>query len=90
MPKKPIVKKDIIRRLKIIQGHLKKVTEMIEEDKYCIDILQQTAAVKNALKKVEDLLLDKHLHSCLVKAIKKDKSESAIAEILEVFKKSNK
>jgi DNA-binding FrmR family transcriptional regulator len=88
MSKKSISKRDLVRRLKIIEGHLKKVTEMVEDDKYCIDILQQTAAVKNALKKVEELLLDKHLHSCVIRAIKKDKSEKSIQELLEIFRKS--
>jgi len=83
-------KEDILRRMKIIDGHLKKVMKMIEEERYCIDILQQTSAVKNSLKKVEDLLLDRHLHSCVVNAIRKDKSEQSIKELIEIFKKTNK
>lgn len=86
--RKSVSKQDIVRRLKIIEGHLRKVTEMVDDEKYCIDILQQTEAVKNALKKVEELLLDRHLHSCVVNAIKIDKSEKSIQELLEIFKKS--
>ncbi len=85
---KPISKKDIIRRLKIIEGHFKKVIEMVDNDKYCIEVLQQTTAVKNALKKVEELLLNRHLHSCVVNSIKKDKSERSLQELLEIFRKS--
>jgi DNA-binding FrmR family transcriptional regulator len=90
MPNKPIPKNKIVRRLKIIEGHLKKVTQMVEDDKYCIDVLQQSAAVQSALKKVDQLLLDNHLHCCVTNAIKKNKSKKAIQELLEVFKKANK
>lgn len=82
------IKKDAVRRLKIIEGHLKKVVAMVEEDKYCIDILQQTTAVKSAIKKTEELLLNNHLNSCLVQAIKNDKDKRAINEVMEVFKKA--
>ena len=90
MKRRASSKEDIIRRLRITEGHLKKIVNMIEEDEYCIDILQQTSAVKNAIKKTEELILDNHLHSCVIKAIKKDKSETAINELLEVFKKTNR
>lgn len=85
-------KKETLRRLKIIEGHLKKVIKMVEEDKYCIDILQQSLAVQNALKKVDALLLDKHLHKCVSDAFKKGKSkkEKSIKELLKVFQLSKK
>ena len=85
-------KKATLRRLKIIEGHLKKVIEMAEEDKYCIDILQQSLAVQNALKKVDSLILDEHLHRCVASAFKKGKKpkEKSIEELLKVYKLSNK
>ena len=67
-------KKETLRRLNIIKGHLKKVAKMVEEDKYCIDILQQSLAVQNALKQVDGLILDQHLHQCVTEAIKKGSS----------------
>ncbi len=85
--KKPVDKKDIIRRLKIIDGHLKKVIQMVEDDKYCIDILQQSAAVQSALKQVDQLLLRNHLHCCVTDAIKSNKGDEAILELLRIFKK---
>jgi len=88
MKKTDQIKNDAIRRLKIVEGHLKMVMGMVEEDKYCIDILQQTAAIKSAIKKTEELLLNNHLNSCLVQAIKNDKNKKAISEIMEVFKKA--
>ena len=92
MIKKDTKKKEVLRRLKIIEGHLKKVIKMVEEDKYCIDILQQSSAVQNALKKVDGLILDQHLHKCVAEAIKMGNSrkEKSIKELLKVFQLSKK
>ncbi len=83
---------ETLRRLKIIEGHLKKVIKMVEENKYCIDVLQQSLAVQNALKKVDGLILDQHLRKCVTEAMKKEssKKEKSIKELLKVFKLSNK
>jgi len=81
-------KKDVLRRLKIAYGHLAKIITMIEEDSYCINVLQQTSAVRSAVKKAEEILLQNHLNSCLVKAIKQDREKEAIREVVEVFKRS--
>ena len=85
-------KEDTLRRLKIIKGHLKKVIKMVEEDKYCIDVLQQSLAVQNALKKADNLILDQHLRKCVVEAIKKgnNRKEKSIKELLKVYQLSNK
>ena len=85
-------KKETLRRLKIIKGHLGKVAKMVEEDKYCIDILQQSLAVQNALKRVDGLILDQHLRQCVTDAMKKgnSKKEKSIKELLKVFQLSNK
>jgi len=80
-------KKESIRRLKIIEGHIKKITNMVEKDEYCPNILQQTSAVTSALKKVEEIILDSHLYTCVMPALKKSKSEEPIKEIIEVFKR---
>lgn len=88
MPKQE-QKKAIIKRLKTIEGHLKKVTSMVEEDKYCMDVIQQTTAVKQAIRSTEVAILDEHLHSCLIKEVKKGK-QKAVDELLALFKKINK
>ncbi len=89
---KKSTKKETLRRLKIIEGHLKKVIKMVEEDKYCIDILQQSSAVQNALKKADGLILDQHLRRCVTEAMKKEssKKEKSIKELLKVYNLSNK
>lgn len=84
-----IMRNDILRRLKILEGHLRKVRQMVEDDAYCIDILHQSFAVRNGLKKVDELILEQHLHSCVVQKLKKG-NPTAIDEVLEVFKKVNK
>lgn len=79
-------KQGAIKRLKVIEGHLKEVREMVENDRCCIDILQQSLAVQNALKKVDEIILDSHLHSCVIEAVGEKKKEK-IEEILGLFKK---
>lgn len=80
-------KKEALRRLAIINGHLYKVKKMVEEDKYCIDVLYQSLAVQRALRQVDTIILDKHLHSCVRDALKGQgaKSEKAIKELLELY-----
>jgi DNA-binding FrmR family transcriptional regulator len=71
-------------------GHLNGVKKMIEDDKYCIDIILQNEAVISALKKVNEMILENHLNTCVTEAIK-NKSEKErkkkIKELLDLFKK---
>lgn len=83
------LKERILHRLKIAQGHLKKVTEMVDKDEYCIDILHQSQAVQKAIKETDNLILENHLKTCAADAITKGKKDEAIKEIMEVFKKKN-
>lgn len=78
----------ILHRLKIAQGHLKKVLKMVEADEYCIDVLHQSQAVQKALKETDNLMLENHLKSCVADAIKQGKKDEAIKEVLEVFRKN--
>ncbi len=80
-------KERIVHRLKIAQGHLKKVITMIEGDAYCIDILHQSDAVQKALKEIDNIILENHLKSCVSDSIREGKSDEAIAEVMNVFKK---
>lgn len=80
-------KEDILHRARIIEGHCKKVTKMIEEDAYCIDILNQSLAVQNALKKMDEILLENHLNSCVINQIENGQAKEATKEVLEVFKR---
>lgn len=81
------VQERIVHRIKIAQGHLKKVLDMVEKDEYCINIIHQSQAVQKALEQVDTLILEHHLHGCVTSAIKEGKSEEAISEVLQVFEK---
>ncbi|MFA5932882.1 MAG: metal-sensitive transcriptional regulator [Microgenomates group bacterium] len=77
-----------LHRLKIAQGHLKKVIQMAESHEYCIDIIHQSQAVQKALKEVDNLILENHLKTCVADSIKKGREEEAIAEVMNIFKKN--
>ena len=82
-----------LRRLKTIDGHLKGVIRMVEEDAYCIDIIRQIQAVEAALNKVSAQILDDHLNSCVITAIRSESTaerERVLREITEVFEMSSK
>ena len=82
-----------LRRLKTIEGHLKGVIRMMEEDAYCIDIIRQIQAVEAALNKVSSQILENHLNSCVITAIQGDdqkERERVLKEITEVFEMANK
>lgn len=81
-------KTEVIRRLQSAEGHLRGVQKMVEEDKYCIDVIRQVDAVQAALRKVQQIILDEHLHTCVTTAIRgddADRREAVIDEILGVF-----
>lgn len=83
----PTVKTSAVERLKIIEGHLRKVIQMVEEGAYCPDVIQQSTAVQNALRKVDEILLEGHLKDCVRKAIKSSGGDKEIQELLEAFRK---
>ena len=78
-------KQKIIRRLKIIEGQVRGLQEMVEKDTYCIDVITQTSAIKRALSSVENVLLEGHLGHCVVNQIKRGQTEKATKEILKVY-----
>ena len=83
-------KNQIINRLKIAEGHLHKITSMMENDTYCIDILHQSQAVEAALKEIDNLIFNNHLNTCVIDAIQKGKSKEVINEMMSVFKRGRK
>ena len=78
---------EAVKRLKIIEGHLKKITQMVKESEYCPNIIQQSNAVQCALRKVDELLMEGHLNACFKNAIKSGGGDKQIQELLEAFKK---
>ncbi|OGO67797.1 MAG: transcriptional regulator [Chloroflexi bacterium RBG_19FT_COMBO_56_12] len=83
----------VLKRLKTIEGHMKAVVRMAEEDAYCIDLIRQIQAVEAALNKVSAVILEDHLNSCVITAIRGDSEgerERVLKEITEVFEMSNR
>jgi len=85
--------RDSIHRLKTVEGHLRGIQRMLEEDAYCIDIIRQIQAVQAALNKVSVAILNQHLNTCVITAIRSENQaerERVIKEIAEVFEVSQK
>jgi DNA-binding FrmR family transcriptional regulator len=86
-------KEEALKRMKSIAGHVKGIERMLEGDQYCIDVIKQIQAVEAALSKVSTLLLDGHLHSCVITAIQGEdvrERERVLSEISQVFETSTK
>lgn len=84
------MKPDALRRLAYIEGHLQGVRRMVEDDKYCVDILKQTYAVRRAIEKLEALMLENHLHSCVLEGIKEGRDDQVLGELVELYELANK
>ena len=76
---------DAIKRLSYIEGHLAGVKKMVEEDRYCVDILRQTFAIRRALQKLESQLIDGHLRTCVVDGVKQGREEQVLSELVELY-----
>lgn len=77
----------IIHRLKIAEGHLKKVTRMVESGEYCINVIHQSQAVQRALEEADAVILENHLKTCVVDHIKKGNVKVSTGEIMKVFRR---
>ena len=84
------VKGDALKRLSYIEGHLTGIRKMLDEDKYCVDILKQTYAVRRAIEKMESLLLEGHLKSCVVEGIQSGRAEEIVDELKDLYILANK
>ncbi|ACV62906.1 protein of unknown function DUF156 [Desulfofarcimen acetoxidans DSM 771] len=80
-------KKDMLNRLKRIEGQVRGIHKMIEEDRYCVDIMLQISATRAALQKVALSLLGNHTRGCVADAFKKERGEEAIKELVQVLDK---
>ena len=82
-----------LKRLKTVEGHLRGVIRMVEEDEYCIDVIRQIQAVEAALNKVSAQILEGHQNSCVTAAIKGNNQrerERVLKELTEVFEMSTR
>ena len=86
-------KRDVANRLKSVEGHIRGIQRMVEEDAYCMDILKQVKAVQQALERVSALTLENHLHTCVTTALRSDNAveqERVIDEIMDVLQGLNR
>ena len=86
----PDAKADTLKRLSYIEGHLSGIRKMLQEDKYCVDILKQTYAVRRAIEKLESILLEGHLHTCVVEGIKDGREDQVVGELTELYILANR
>lgn len=83
---RPDIKQRAQRRLKIIEGQVRGIQKMVDEEEYCVDIITQTEAIKEALSSVGGMLLENHLSTHVVHQMKKGDQEKALSEIMKVYK----
>jgi CsoR family transcriptional regulator, copper-sensing transcriptional repressor len=87
------MKKDTSMRLRNVEGHIRGIERMVDEGAYCIDVIRQIQAAQAALSKISSTILDDHLNSCVITAIRGDdpsERERVLNEIHEVFDKTNR
>ncbi len=80
-------KEKLIKRLNIIEGQVRGIKQMILDDRYCSDIITQMLAINKALESLENIILEKHLNSCIKTKIEKGNTEEVSKEIMDLFKK---
>jgi DNA-binding FrmR family transcriptional regulator len=83
-------KSDAVKRINYIDGHLSGVRKMIEEDRYCVDVIRQTYAIRRAIQKLEGLLIDGHLRSCVPDAYREGRDEEMREELKDLFEISER
>ncbi len=79
------MKTNILHRLKIIKGHVNAIEKMVDEDKYCVDIVHQSMAVQRALKKMDMQIIEDHIRNCTISQIKEGKEEDAVKELIDIY-----
>ncbi len=81
------------KRLKTIEGHVRGIQRMLDEDAYCIDVIRQIQATQSALNKVSQMVLEEHMHSCVITAVRGEDAaerERILSEIAEVYEAATK
>lgn len=84
------IKNSITNRLRRVEGQVRGLQKMVDEEKYCVDIITQSSAVRSALSAVEDLMLENHLSEHVIHQMKQGQEKKAVGEIINIFKKAKK
>jgi len=80
-------KKKLLVGLKTIEGQIRGISKMVEEERYCVDILIQLAAVKAGVNKLSLSILESHTRGCVSRAIKEGRGDEQIEELVEILSK---
>jgi CsoR family transcriptional regulator, copper-sensing transcriptional repressor len=83
-------KVDLKQRLKKVSGQINGIDKMLDEGRYCVDVIQQILAARAALNKVALMIVESHAKSCVVTAIKEDRGDQSIDELMNVLKQFTK
>src|SRR4030067_2944128 len=78
-------RQDVLKRLNYIEGPLQGSRRMTAEDKYCPDVLKQPFAVRRAIEKMEGMILEGHLHTCVAHGIRDGREDEVISELMELY-----
>lgn len=78
-------RKSLSHKLKIISGQIAGLAKMIDEDKYCVDILTQSLSIQKALQKIDKRVLETHLNGCVVDQMKNGEEAKAIDELVKIY-----
>ncbi len=79
------VRSQALKRMAYIEGHLAGVRRMVEDDRYCVDVLKQTHAIRRAIERLEAMLLESHLETCVVDGIKDGRERQIVDELRELY-----
>jgi CsoR family transcriptional regulator, copper-sensing transcriptional repressor len=83
-------KKSVSHRLKIIAGQIEGLAKMIDEGKYCVDVLTQSLATQKALEKIDEIILKNHLDGCVVDQMRNGEEDKAVEELLSIYSLARK
>lgn len=83
-------KQAVVNRLKRIEGQVRGIQKMVEEDRYCVDVLVQISAIDAALKKVGFTMMEHHTKHCVSHAVQSGEGDEAIEELMDVIKQFSK
>ena len=78
----------LLKRLRRMEGQVRGIQQMVEDDRYCLDVVNQVNALTAAAREVALLVLEDHLRGCVTEAVKEDKGDAAIKEMMTVFSKA--
>lgn len=83
---KPEHKKAALNRLKTVRGHLDAVITMVDDERYCPDIMKQVSALQGSLEKVNRVLLQNHVETCVMHAVEEGRSGQIVDELMETLR----